>query len=345
LIRYFGEGLTVPLAPGTIPISEMGIEGASSIQSTYILYIGAGAVAAGGIISLFRSLPIIWHGIRGSIADFRGRKELAESGGNPRTEQDLSIKWVVIGILALIIIITFVPSLKMNILGAILIIIFGFLFVTVSSRLTGEIGSSSNPISGMTVATLLLTSLVFLLLGWTAPDPYFVTALSVGGIVCIAASNGGTTSQDLKTGFWVGGTPWKQQTAILIGALVSALFLGPILIQLNDSSTVYQRVAPESFAAAFQVPERELLRENGLLKAEQVPGFLGTTDTTTYRVWHNTNPTTAQPDAISSICRANPLISLIPELTARSVNCRRALTRAAIRFIRKSKNIARRKRL
>ncbi len=289
LIRYFGDGLTVPLAPATIPISEMGIEGARSIQSEYILYIGAGAVAAGGIISLFRSLPIIWHGIRGSIADFRGRKELAESGGNPRTEQDLSLKWVVIGILALIIVITFVPSLKMNILGAILIIIFGFLFVTVSSRLTGEIGSSSNPISGMTVATLLLTSLVFLLVGWTQPDPYFVTALSVGGIVCIAASNGGTTSQDLKTGFWVGGTPWKQQTAILIGALVSALFLGPILIQLNDSSTVYQRVAPESFAATFQVPEQELLRENGQLKSEQVPGFLGTTDTATYRVWHNTN--------------------------------------------------------
>ncbi len=295
LIRYFGDGLTVPLAPATIPISEMGIEGASSIQSEYILYIGAGAVAAGGIISLIRSLPIIWHGLKGGIADFRGRHETAESGGLPRTEQDLSLKWVVIGILALIIVITFVPSLKMNILGAILIVIFGFLFVTVSSRLTGEIGSSSNPISGMTVATLILTSLVFLILGWTQPDPYFVTALSVGGIVCIAASNGGTTSQDLKTGFWVGGTPWKQQTAILIGALVSALFLGPILIQLNDSSTVYKPVAPESFAATFQVPEQELLRENGQLKSEQVAGFLGTTDTQNYRIWHNTNAQNGAP--------------------------------------------------
>lgn len=296
LIRYFGAGLTIPLAPSTgVLIADMAIEGANSIQSTYILYIGAGAVAAGGIISLIRSLPIIWSGISGSIADFRGRKELAESGGNPRTEQDLSMKWVVIGILALIIVITFVPSLKMNILGAILIIIFGFLFVTVSSRLTGEIGSSSNPISGMTVATLLLTSLVFLLLGWTAPDPYFVTALSVGGIVCIAASNGGTTSQDLKTGFWVGGTPWKQQTAILIGALVSALFLGPILIQLNNSSTVYQKIAPESPTASIQVSEQELLRENGQFKSENVPGFLGTTDTTPYRVWHNTDAKRGEP--------------------------------------------------
>src|SRR3712207_9103435 len=122
--------------------------------------------------------------------------------------------------------------------SAILIVAFGFLFVTVSSRLTGEIGSSSNPISGMTVATLLLTCFIFLLIGWTAPSNY-VTALSIGAIVCIAASNGGTTSQDLKTGFLVGATPWRQQIAILIGAGASALILGPILISLNSASTVY----------------------------------------------------------------------------------------------------------
>jgi hypothetical protein len=128
--------------------------------------------------------------------------------------------------------------LQFNLLGAILIIAFGFLFVTVSSRLTGEIGSSSNPISGMTVATLLLTCLIFLIVGWTGPS-YYVTALSIGGIVCIAASNGGTTSQDLKTGFLVGATPKYQQIAILVGALASALILGPILLRLNDQSTVY----------------------------------------------------------------------------------------------------------
>ena len=126
----------------------------------------------------------------------------------------------------------------MNLLGALLIVLFGFLFVTVSSRLTGEIGSSSNPISGMTVATLLLTCLIFLLLGWTGRR-YYVTALSVGAIVCIAASNGGTTSQDLKTGFLVGATPRLQQIAILIGALASALLLGPILLKLNEAATVY----------------------------------------------------------------------------------------------------------
>ena len=154
------------------------------------------------------------------------------------------MKFVLGGIIALMVVIMIVPqlNLRFNILGAILIIAFGFLFVTVSSRLTGEVGSSSNPISGMTVATLLLTCLVFLVIGWTAP-PYFVTALSIGGIVCIAASNGGTTSQDLKTGFLVGSTPKYQQIAILVGALVSALALGPILLAMNQSGSVYVPVA------------------------------------------------------------------------------------------------------
>ena len=289
MIKYFGAALLEPLAPATSKlISEMAIQGKDSIQSTYVLYIGAGAVAAGGMISLARSLPTIWHGLKGGLADFRGGSQVKDETALPRTDQDLSLKWVVAGILALIVIITLAPSLKMNLIGAILIIVFGFLFVTVSSRLTGEIGSSSNPISGMTVATLLLTCLVFLVLGWTQPDPYFVTALSVGGIVCIAASNGGTTSQDLKTGFWVGGTPWKQQIAILIGATVSALLLGPILIQLNNSSTVYQRVEPTTFSQEFRVPEQQLLRDGGQLKSETI-SEAGLSDSNSYRVWHNTD--------------------------------------------------------
>ena len=190
--------MTTALAPGTVPISEMGPD---EIRGAYVLYIGAGAVAAGGIISLFRSLPTIWHGLKGGLSDLAWRP-----GGQrrtlPRTDQDLSMKIVVGGVLVLIAMIMILPQLHLqfNLLGAILIIAFGFLFVTVSSRLTGEIGSSSNPISGMTVATLLLTCLIFLIVGWTGPS-YYVTALSIGGIVCIAASNGGTTSQDLKTGF------------------------------------------------------------------------------------------------------------------------------------------------
>ncbi|MDQ2921849.1 MAG: oligopeptide transporter, OPT family [Acidobacteriota bacterium] len=235
MIKYFGAGLADPLAPvrGDELVSGMAPD---DIRNAYVLYIGAGAVAAGGIISLGRSLPTIWHGLKAGLQDLRGSK--AAVGTVPRTEQDLSMKWVIGGIVALLVAIVAFRTLQMNLLGAILIVIFGFVFVTVSSRLTGEIGSSSNPISGMTVATLLLTCLIFLVVGWTSPL-YYVTALSVGAIVCIAASNGGTTSQDLKTGFLVGSTPKYQQIAILAGALASALVLGPILLKLNQAGTVY----------------------------------------------------------------------------------------------------------
>ena len=235
MIKFFGQGMTTVLPPGRIPISEMD---AGAIRSSYVLYIGAGAVAAGGIISLARSLPTIWHGLKSGLSDFQRGGQTADGARLPRTDQDLPMKWVIGGIVLLTILILAFRQLQMNLLGAIMIIAFGFLFVTVSSRLTGEIGSSSNPISGMTVATLLLTCLIFLLVGWTGPF-YYVTALSVGAIVCIAASNGGTTSQDLKTGFLVGGTPRLQQIAILFGALASALILGPILLVLNDAGTVY----------------------------------------------------------------------------------------------------------
>src|SRR5436190_9274130 len=150
-------------------------------------------------------------------------------------------------------------NLQWNLLGALLIVAIGFLFTTVSSHLTGEIGSSSCPISGMTVATLLLTCLIFLVVGWTGPN-YYVTALSIGGIVCIASSNGGTTSQDLKTGFLVGSTPSYQQIAILIGAFASALILGPILLVLNDAGTIYMpRLTFEEATKAVSVPNASAL--------------------------------------------------------------------------------------
>jgi putative OPT family oligopeptide transporter len=239
-IKFFGDGLTTVLAPGTKLISAMNPD---DVREAYVLYIGAGAVAAGGIISLFRSLPTIWHGMRAGLADLRGgtaRKEML------RTEQDLSMKVVIGGSIVLLLVMMIVPQLGLqwNLLGAFLIVAIGFLFTTVSSRLTGELGSSSCPTSGMTVATLLLTCLVFLIVGWTGPK-YFVTALSIGAIVCIASSNGGTTSQDLKTGHLIGSTPRSQQIAILFGTLASAVVLGPILLLLNDAYTVY--VPPTTF--------------------------------------------------------------------------------------------------
>ncbi len=234
-IKFFGEHVTGVVPPGTMPISAMSPD---DVREAYGLYSGAGAVAAGGIISLFRSLPLIWHGMKAGLGDFRAGSTARANA--PRTERDLSMKVVIGGSIAIMIAIISAPQLNLqgNLLGALLIVAFGFLFTTVSSRLTGEIGSSSTPNSGMTVATLLFTCLIFLMVGWTGPH-YFVTALSIGAIVCIASSNGGTISQDLKTGFLVGSTPRSQQIAILFGALASALLLGPILIMLNRAGTVY----------------------------------------------------------------------------------------------------------
>ncbi len=275
-IKFFGEHTATPIAPGTIPISDMGPD---DIRGAYILYIGAGAVAAGGVISLFRSIPTIWHGLRGGLADLLGHHGPREHA--PRTDRDLSMRVVIMGCLAIIAVIMVVPQLNLrgNLLGAFLIVVFGFLFVTVSSRLTGQIGSSSNPISGMTVATLLLTCLVFLIVGWTGPH-YFVTALSIGGIVCIAASNGGTTSQDLKTGFLVGSTPKFQQIAILFGALASALTLGSVLLFLNNAYTVYVPVTTSELRAPA----------NEIGQPEKVRGLQGLSDQKTYRAWQRTDP-------------------------------------------------------
>ncbi len=272
MIKFFGSAIHGPLAPGTIPISEMS---PNQIRGAYVLYIGAGAVAAGGIISLARSLPMIWHGLREGLKDVGGAKA---AGPVSRIDRDLGAKFVFGGIALLVLAILLSPSLHMNILGALLIVVFGFLFVTVSSRLTGEIGSSSNPISGMTVATLLLTCLIFLLIGWTGAT-WYVTALSVGGIVCIAASNGGSTSQDLKTGYLVGATPRFQQIAILIGALLSAVVLGPILLKLNEAATVYVPIAQVAPAGLAVDPASLDARHDHLRGAQAA------SDTHEYRVW------------------------------------------------------------
>lgn len=276
LIKFFGDALTTVVPPGKMLISEMG---PGQIRGAYLLYIGAGAVAAGGIISLFRSLPTILHGMRAGLSDFK--RAASAHASLLRTERDISMKTVAIGIVALLIAILAAPPLHMNILGAVLIVVFGFLFVTVSSRLTGEIGSSSNPISGMTVATLLLTCLIFVIVGWTG-GTYYVTALSVGGIVCIAASNGGTTSQDLKTGFLVGATPRLQQVAILIGATAGALVLGPILLGLNNASTVYMPI--EKVAAGLQAPVGTVFGAS-----EKLPVSVAGKDAPALRSWHKTD--------------------------------------------------------
>jgi putative OPT family oligopeptide transporter len=285
MIKFFGDPLAAPIPPGTMPIGEMG---PGEVRAAYVLYIGAGAVAAGGLMSLVESLPTIWHGLREGLRDFRMTPSDASDGRElPRTDRDLSMKFVAGGIVVLLAAITFAPTLEMNLLGALLIVAFGFLFVTVSSRLTGEIGSTSNPISGMTIATLLFTCLIFLLVGWTG-GTHYVTALSVGAIVCIAASNGGTTSQDLKTGFLLGATPKSQQLAIIAGAAISALCLGPILLQLNDVGTVYVPVAKLAIAPLHVDPAK-------LGREEALHGPQARDDPNVYRVWHKTGTEGAPP--------------------------------------------------
>jgi putative OPT family oligopeptide transporter len=276
LIKFFGDAVPGPLAPGTIPIREMG---PSQIRSAYVLYIGAGAVAAGGIVSLLRSLPLIARGLREGLRDVGAARG---AGVRRRTERDLPMRLVLGGAAALVVAIWAAPPLHMNLVGAVLVVALGFLFVTVSSRLTGEIGSSSNPISGMTVATLLLTCLVFLAVGWTG-GTYYVTALSVGAVVCIAASNGGTTSQDLKTGHLVGATPRLQQIAILFGALLSAVVLGPILLRLDAAATTYVPAA-EVAPAGLRVDPATLPGVRERPPAAQVGG-----ESRAFLVWHKTD--------------------------------------------------------
>jgi uncharacterized oligopeptide transporter (OPT) family protein len=252
-IKLFGSSASAPIYPATQLIKDMST---GQIWHDYILYIGAGAVAAGGIISLVRALPTIVGGAVRGLSGLRG----GVGGTLSRTDRDLPLWFWGGGALLVIVALTLAPSLKLNILGAVLVVVFGFLFVTVSSRLTGEIGSSSNPISGMTVATLLLTSLIFLALGWVSA-PYKIAALSIAGVVCIASSNGGTTSQDLKTGYLVGATPSRQQIAILVGTITSALVIGLILLNLNSASTVYARRDFPAFQAdAAALPELQHLQ-------------------------------------------------------------------------------------
>src|SRR5262249_44309583 len=213
-------------------------------QKNYLLYIGAGCVATAGIISMARTLPMIVRSVRAGMATVRGGAGGSDdvNGIRRRTEHDMSMRVVLFGSLGLLallaLFLTSEVGLVSALLGALLVLLFGFLFVTVSSRLTGEIGSSSNPISGMTTATLMITCLIFLALGMTTPRDR-VLALSVAAVVCIAASNGGTAAQSLKTGFLVGGTPKAMQYAILIGALVSALVIGGTLLAFNAAGTVY----------------------------------------------------------------------------------------------------------
>ncbi len=230
LITAIGEHTTTPLFPATDLISNMG---PSDIWNNYIRYIGAGSVAFGGIITLIRSIPTIWESFRMGFGEIvQGFKN--EDRKKKRTDLEIPMLWVLLGTLVLIVSMWALPQVPVSFVGAVLIAIFAFFFVTVSSRIVGLIGSSSNPVSGMTIATLLGTSLIFVAMGWTGEE-YMVMALSIGAVVCIAAAIAGDTSQDLKTGYLVGATPRKQQYGEFVGVITSAAFIGWTIMFLHSA--------------------------------------------------------------------------------------------------------------
>ena len=235
-IHFFGSHFPGPVYPGTVPISQMS---PSDLWRTYVRPMGAGAVAASGLITLLKTMPTIIGALTAGAKTI-GKNVSASS--TKRTEHDLPMS-VVLGGSALLVLLMFlfltfkpVPGAQVgalaNLAASLLVVVFGFLFVTVSSRIVGLIGSSANPVSGMTIATLMATAAIFLVKGWTAPA-FGALAITIGGVVCIAASNAGDTSQDLKTGFLVGATPWKQQVAVMVGVLVSVFPIGVTLNAMN----------------------------------------------------------------------------------------------------------------
>jgi putative OPT family oligopeptide transporter len=250
LIHFFGSGLDHAIYPGTKPISMMS---PSDLWSTYIRPMGAGAVAAAGLITLVKTIPTIVGALTGGFSKMR--KSGPGTAKAKRTEDDLPMSVVVGGSIALIAIMFFflqfrpIPGTYVgplaNLAASLLIVVFGFLFVTVSSRIVGLIGSSASPVSGMTIATLMATSAIFLVKGWTTPA-YGALAITVGGAVCIAASNSGDTSQDLKTGYLIGATPRLQQIALMIGVCVSTVIIGLTLSAMNTAFQEF-RSAPQAW--------------------------------------------------------------------------------------------------
>lgn len=246
-IYFFGSRFPHAIYPGTMPIAQMT---PNDLWGSYIRPMGAGAVAAAGLITLLKTVPTIWSALSDGMSNL---KKSALGGSHAlRTEDDISMPIVLLGsvgvVIAAFLLLVFrpVPGAEQgwvaNLVAALLIVIFGFLFVTVSSRIVGLIGSTANPTSGMTIATLMATTAIFLIKGWTAPA-FGALAISIGGIVAIASANAGDTSQDLKTGFLVGATPRKQQIALLIGVSVSTFAVGGTLLLMNDGLATFREVS------------------------------------------------------------------------------------------------------
>jgi putative OPT family oligopeptide transporter len=246
MISFFTTGSNHVFFPADHPISQLD---AGQIYKYYIRYIGAGAVAMGGLITLARTLPMLVRSIRDTVVGLRRQNtELVLE----RTERDIPVTYLGLGILALILIIAFTPVTNVGIIGAIAIAVFGFLFVAVASRIVGIVGSSSMPVSGMTIATLLITTLIFKASGVTGQTG-MVAAITVAAIVCVALAVAGDISQDLKTGYLVGATPWKQQVAMMIGVLASGAAMGWVLWLFNKAYGIGGDMLPAPKAVLMKI--------------------------------------------------------------------------------------------
>lgn len=275
-IKFFGANLTTPLYPAQKLISAMSVK---EIYDAYIRPMGAGAVAAAGIITLIKTIPTIVNALRAGLGDLK--KGAAAALSARRTDRDLSMTHALTGtLLVLLLLVAYLafkpvpganPGLGADIVAAIFVVIFGFLFVTVSSRITGLIGTSSNPISGMAIATMMATCVLFLVAGWTGVA-FKALVIAIGGVVCIASANAGNTSQDLKTGFLVGATPRRQQFALLIGVAVSVVAIGWTLGLMNEGLEQFRAVKPISVdlrhleTGVREVPQQD----NQLLKRADI---------------------------------------------------------------------------
>jgi len=282
LLYFFGKNIPGPVYPGTVPIAQMS---PSDLWATYIKPMGAGAVAAAGLITLCKTLPTIIGALRSGFKTMRGGTGTDQAAVR-RTDRDLPMSFAVFGSIALIVLMFVflwlkpVPGAQVGMLAnlgaAVLVVIFGFLFVTVSSRIVGLIGSSANPISGMTIATLMATSAIFLVSGWVAPA-FGALAITIGGVVCIASAEAGDTSQDLKTGFLIGATPIKQRYAFFIGITVSTLAIGWTLNIMNQGLQEF-RQAPHAWDINAPHEGVTVLRNShGLLDHIPVKSETGTT--------------------------------------------------------------------
>ena len=260
LLSIMGNYMTVPFPP--VPASGLRINqmSAGQLWSAYIRYTGAGAVLAAGLITLARTLPTIVASFKESVKEFGGA---AGAGGRLRTERDMPLTVVLVGSLLLALFLAVTPGMPMRgyFVASVLIVIFGFFFVTVSSRITGLIGNSSNPISGMTIATLIMTCSIFVAAGMLG-DFYAPIALGVGAVVCIAASIGGATSQDLKTGFLVGATPIRQQIGLIIGVLTASFVIGITTLYLHRIMVIGSASLPAPQATLMSTIIKGLLSQN-----------------------------------------------------------------------------------